>query len=151
MGMDVYGDAPFNEKGEYFRNNVWWWHPLWNYCLEVHPNPSEKVESGHSNDGDGLDSSDSVRLGNLLKKDLASGKVKSYETKYNTRVQKLPKEECFCCKGTGIRDDEIIKGTCNACKGDGKVDSFESNYPFSEQNVKEFSEFLVNCGGFKIC
>ena len=28
MGMDVYGENPKNEKGEYFRNNVWWWRPL---------------------------------------------------------------------------------------------------------------------------
>ena len=22
-------------KGVYFRNNVWWWRPLWNYVCEV--------------------------------------------------------------------------------------------------------------------
>ena len=27
MGMDVYGLEPRKEKGEYFRNNVWWWRP----------------------------------------------------------------------------------------------------------------------------
>ena len=31
MGMDVYGERPRTNKGEYFRNNVWWWRPLWNY------------------------------------------------------------------------------------------------------------------------
>ena len=35
MGMDVYGIAPTSERGEYFRNNVWWWRPLWDYCCEV--------------------------------------------------------------------------------------------------------------------
>jgi hypothetical protein len=28
MGMDVYGKEPKSDKGEYFRNNVWWWRPL---------------------------------------------------------------------------------------------------------------------------
>jgi hypothetical protein len=37
MGMDVYGKDAVSEKGEYFRNNVWYWRPLWNYCIEVAP------------------------------------------------------------------------------------------------------------------
>ena len=24
-----------SNPGVYFRNNVWWWRPLWNYCLAV--------------------------------------------------------------------------------------------------------------------
>lgn len=31
MGFDIFGTAPVNAKGEYFRNNVWWWRPL--QCL----------------------------------------------------------------------------------------------------------------------
>ncbi|QOR55575.1 MAG: hypothetical protein UMS36scaffold28_65 [Phage 59_13] len=29
MGMDVYGVKPKSKQGEYFRNNVWSWRPLW--------------------------------------------------------------------------------------------------------------------------
>ena len=28
MGFDIYGVAAKSERGEYFRNNVWWWRPL---------------------------------------------------------------------------------------------------------------------------
>jgi hypothetical protein len=35
MGMDVYGKAPTVEEGKYFRNNLWWWRPLWTYVEEV--------------------------------------------------------------------------------------------------------------------
>ena len=35
MGMDVFGKNPTDEKGAYFRNNVWFWHPLWDYCLHL--------------------------------------------------------------------------------------------------------------------
>lgn len=28
MGFDLFGLAPKNAKGEYFRNNVWWWRGL---------------------------------------------------------------------------------------------------------------------------
>jgi hypothetical protein len=151
MGMDVYGSDPITEKGEYFRNNVWWWHPLWDYCLTHHPEPAAKVKNGHSNDADGLDSADATKLGTLLKQDLLSGKVDSYEAKYKEELEALPLSECIHCSGTGIRNDEHVQGTCNACAGEGKVKHFETNYPFSKENVEEFSEFLINSGGFSIC
>ena len=35
MGMDVFGLEPRKEKGEYFRNNVWWWRPLWDFVAHI--------------------------------------------------------------------------------------------------------------------
>ena len=39
MGFDIYGVSPINKKGEYFRNNVWWWrgiHGLIDYsCHDI--------------------------------------------------------------------------------------------------------------------
>jgi hypothetical protein len=54
MGMDVHGLKPKNPKGEYFRNNCWWWRPLWTYSQQVCPKITSKVKYGQSNDGDGL-------------------------------------------------------------------------------------------------
>jgi len=73
MGMDVYGKNQESEKGAYFRNNVWWWRPLWNYCEELHGDITHKVESGYSNDGDGLDAENALALGQRLLNDLATG------------------------------------------------------------------------------
>ena len=28
MGFDIYGVAAKSERGEYFRNNIWWWRPM---------------------------------------------------------------------------------------------------------------------------
>jgi len=55
MGMDVYGNAPTQKEGEYFRNNIWWWHPLADYIELVAPDEAAACEHWHSNDGDGLD------------------------------------------------------------------------------------------------
>ena len=45
----------YEEKnpGVYFRNNVWWWRPLWDYCKGVCPNiiTEEKWGEGHHNSG----------------------------------------------------------------------------------------------------
>ena len=172
MGMDVYGRKPKNEKGEYFRNNLWWWRPLWGYVEDNYPEIAEKVPYAHSNDGDGLNSVQAKILANKLKADLKSGKVKRYETEYKAYVESLPMEDCQYCETTGKRAwnathfavSESVKQDpnaemndkgeyileCNSCKGLGKVEHFLNHYPFAEENVKEFAEFLENSGGFSI-
>jgi hypothetical protein len=45
--------------------------------------------------------------------------------------------------------ESVIK-QCNVCKGEGKVEDYATNYPFSVENVQEFSKFLVSSGGFNI-
>jgi len=59
---DKYKDV---NKGIYFRNNCWWWRPLWDFCYNVAPDLiSEKLwESGHSNSGAGLNDKDAKSLG----------------------------------------------------------------------------------------
>ena len=45
MGMDVIGLKPTSKEGEYFRNNVWWWGPLADYCMEVAPDNYGEVQT----------------------------------------------------------------------------------------------------------
>jgi hypothetical protein len=172
MGMDVYGKNAKTEKGEYFRNNVWWWHPLWDYCLNLHGDIAGQVDSGHSNDGDGLNEEDAHKLGLALMSDLEDGTTAEYEREYREQLALLPMNECNWCEGTGIRSDAVgiengmptkeleediaivvgrTHGWCNSCRGNGKVVPWMANYPFSTENVREFAEFLLNCGGFEIC
>ena len=172
MGMDVYGKNPANEAGSYFRRNVWGWHPLWGYVEDTYPEIAELVEHAHSNDGDGLNAEDSLKLAKLLMSDFESGKAEEYVAERNKALAELPFEECPICKGTGIRTDEIGKeygwdtktlepdiaiivgrttGSCNACNGVGKQENWATNYFLEPDDVKEFAEFLENCGGFEIC
>ena len=39
--------------GVYFRNNVWWWRPLWDYVYQLNDDilTEEDHELGHSNSG----------------------------------------------------------------------------------------------------
>ncbi len=172
MGMDVYGKNPTNEVGEYFRRNVWGWHPLWDYVEDNHPEIAELVEHAHSNSGDGLDAEKSVLLSKLLMDDYNSGKVAEYVAERNKALSELPFEDCKICEGTGIRTDALgkehnwhekelepdiviivgrTKGSCNACSGIGKRENWATNYYLEPDDVKEFSEFLAECGGFEIC
>jgi hypothetical protein len=103
-------------KGVYFRNNVWAWRPLWNYCYEVADGliDEDTFQKGHENSGAGLNKADSIELGKLLLKEIAEGRTK-------------------------LQEDSYTAGT------------IANSYPFSEENVKRFAEFLLECGGFEIC
>jgi len=172
MGMDVYGKNPKSEMGEYFRRNVWGWHPLWGYVEDTHPEIAELVKYAHSNDGDGLGSEDSQKLAELLLADYESGVAFEYVLQRNKAISELPMDDCNICEATGIRSDEIgisngfpdrelapevqavtgrTKGYCNGCGGTGKKEPWESNYYLEPDDVKEFALFLKDCGGFEIC
>jgi hypothetical protein len=59
-----------NNKGIYFRNNAWWWRPLWIYvydnCKDI---LTEKdYESGHYNDGHKISDTKAKRIATRLTK-----------------------------------------------------------------------------------
>lgn len=157
MGMDVYGKNPTTPEGEYFRNNVWWWHPLWTLCCEVDPDGAGKVAGGHVNDGDGLDKVGSIRLAALLSEWIVDGRLDAYIKARQEWLDSLPLVDCQFCETTGTRHDGLKLGKetadfkCNACEGLGKVKDWQCNYYLSKENVIEFREFLLGCGGFEIC
>ena len=73
-----------DNKGVYFRNNCWSWRPLWDYCREIAPDliSRELWNSGHHNDGAGLDADDSKKLGNRLMEYIADGRTMKYQEDY---------------------------------------------------------------------
>lgn len=48
------------------------------------------------------------------------------------------------------RDKDAKKHKCRSCNGTLKVRPSECGYPFTEKNVKEFAEFCLYSGGFRI-
>ena len=153
MGFDVMGVNPVNETGEYFRNNVWYWRPLWDYivhhCSDILTD--EDITAGSFNDGHLIDESKALAIAARLKKLLDSGETDTYSIEYKIGLESMPEEECVICGGTGVRDDAIISGECNGCKGKGTRPAFSTNYPFDIQNVRNFMEFCGTSGGFEIC
>ena len=147
MGFDIYGTKATSKKGEYFRNNVWWWKPLADY---VTSNCKISNEDWDNNSGHEVSEADSIKIADTLDKLIKLGHTKKYEKDYTASLKKLPLVKCDLCKGTGKRDDEYLKGECNVCKGTGKEKDFKTHYPFSEENVKDFSEFCRESGGFTI-
>lgn len=155
MGMDVYGKKPSDKTGEYFRNTVWWWHPLAEYVCTVAPDITAQCQYWQSNDGDGLDEDDARKLAVCLEAEITTGQTAAYAARYNQHLDSLPDEPCAICGGTGHRPPppEIGPGDqpCNGCNSTGTVQPSETHYPFSVENVSEFAAFLRACGGFEIC
>jgi len=172
MGMDVYGISPKSEQGEYFRNNVWWWHPLWEYCQKAHPElVGDDPTGGHYNDGYGLDEDGAINLGRSLLLDWENGLATLAERLFHEERAALPPIPCEYCDSTGIRTDGIgIKlgmpeqelspavaaytgrthGYCNGCEGVGHLFEHATAYNFSADNVRKFALFLLDSGGFAI-
>ena len=165
MGMDVYGLKPKTKKGEYFRNNVWWWHPLWSYCCHISPELAGKVESGHDNSGDGLDAVDSRKLGFIVQQSVTTGAAQEYVDEYHIDSASLPDEPCFCVKQSIFEvfsmsgdipfpkssEDKIPNPECHTCKGSGMQRNWNTNYHIDVDNIQSFADFLIDCGGFQIC
>ena len=153
MGFDLYGRNAKVDKSEYFRNNVWWWHPLWDYVCDVCEDilTEEDMHAGHFNEGHEIDEDKARRIAQRLFELIEEGKVQKYSVDYKERLNRLPDEGCEICSGTGKRNDEFVKGQCNACKGKGEVRPFQTNYPFDIENVRKFAEFCRDSGGFEIC
>ena len=171
MGMDVIGKNPTTETGEYFRNNVWAWRPLWDYCCEVGSDLFSDPTNGHFNDGYGLDGQGAEILATRLRGEIAAGNTAQYEREYNAHLASLPRHTCQWCNGTGIRTDEVgvdlgfpsqrlapeiaaivgrEAGYCNGCSGEGLCDHPDTSYGFWADNVAEFAAFLADSGGFEI-
>tara|TARA_Y100000034_G_C6675309_1_gene296658 strand:+ start:46 stop:555 length:510 start_codon:yes stop_codon:yes gene_type:complete len=110
-------------EGAYFRNNVWYWRPLWNFvskaCNDILTD--KDIESGYMNDGHRISKTKAKRIASRLRKYLRDGYVDSYESWYARSLSKLPE------------------------------DDWNKNYPFSIQNIRDFERFCEKSGGFEIC
>lgn len=165
MGMDVYGKKPTSPEGEYFRNNVWWWHPLWEYCCYVQNDLVKRVPYAHENSGDGLGSVASRKLGLKLQETINTGEAQKYVDSYYDQLKTLPDEPCFCIKKSlyevfsmsaeipfpKLPDVKSPNPECNTCKGTGMQPNWSKNYHIDVDNIQKFSNFLIACGGFQIC
>jgi hypothetical protein len=156
MGFDVYG----KRKDSYFRNNVWYWKPLWFYVVETCNLSDVDAEAGMYNDSHAISKDKANMIASTLFKELRENRTQTYDLKYKKRIKNLPYVTCKLCYGSGVRNDQYHKGNCNVCNTEdtkkmgipiGKELQWEASYPFEVDNVKEFAEFCKESDGFEIC
>ena len=136
--------------GVYFRNNVWWWRPLWNYvckhCDDILT--KEDMNNGHSNSGHLINAEKAAKIGIELQSLLMSGATKEWKEGYDKEVAGLPKEPCFRCNGNNHGHNK--KKECKSCDKTGERENWHTSYPFHVENVERFSQFCLESGGFEI-
>ena len=130
MDMSVHGNAPASEQGRYFRNSVWEWFPLWQYCEHLAPDLLLAGNPGYTNEGWGLDERDSLALAIRLAQALVSGEARQYEKSYAAGLVALSPAARNLCDLMG---------------------STPPDFSFFVENVHAFAAFLRDCGGFRIC
>ena len=153
-------------KGVYFRNNVWWWRRLAQY---VYDNTDEISEDDyrlwHENGGHQVDEVIAIRIADRLEELIKQGHTAEYQSLVEEDMQKAEKhnkgiEEKLealrksVIKLTGNKDiapndyPDIQKNQWEVLYGNK---SWEDSYPFSVENVQDFADFCRQSGGFEIC
>jgi len=169
MGFDLYSTGNHkSQKGEYFRNNVWWWRPLWDWTYEQCQDilSDKEYERGTYNDCYAIDGERANKIADRLLDRLDDARAyriaMENDHKPKEEYNKLLTEaaEIFYNKIVNKQNGKIT------CPGDLKEldkDAYdrwsalmfdmqyrETSYPFHENNVKEFAEFCKESGGFTI-
>ena len=170
MGMDVFG----KREDTYFRNNVWWWRPLWAYVGDVCDLSEKDYQMGANNNGWFYSKKKANKIATTLFKEVKSKRTHDYMLSRNEHLESLPLKDCEHCNGTGTRTDIIDKENgcdmsnretsyshdCNACNSGysreeglplGKVEDWETHYSFDVDNVRTFAKFCKESDGFEIC
>jgi hypothetical protein len=154
-----------NQSGTYFRNNVWWWRPLAEYVLNyTKVIPEHEQESWQYNDCTEVSKQNAEMIGQQLDHLIKIGHAKQFEKSYEKTRKKIEKHNEKVEKELETFSQSVKKKMRNdnlAPKDFPEEDhkkweeiykkrNSSGSYPFSEENVKEFSEFCKNCGGFTI-
>jgi hypothetical protein len=94
MGFDLLGMNKYAEEKPHFRNNIWWWHPLWDYIEENCPGilTEEQIKDGHYNEGVFVSEDQAMKLATTLEQALTSGAVKRHEEERQARIRQLNDE-----------------------------------------------------------
>ena len=125
---EEYNNFQNSNPGTYFRNNVWWWRPLWDYvCANCdHFLTEDDMDAGSWNNGSFITKAKSKRIARTLRKLIDEGHTQMYQDSYMDWANK-------------------------AKDSDKEESKWLSNYPFSVENVSSFATFSDESGGFYIC
>jgi hypothetical protein len=156
-----------SNPGRYFRNNVWFWRPLWSfvchYCADFLS--VNDADAGAYNDARRISKTKAVKIGKRLSKLLADGTVDKEVREYelakakaditNKEVEEKLEELKETVKKETGKDDlapakypEPYKTQWDEIYGSK---SWDSEYPFHKENIENFAKFCLQSGGFEIC
>ena len=155
-----------DNKGVYFRNNVWWWRRLAQYVYE---NTDEISEDDyglwHENSGHQVDEVTAIRIADRLEELIKQGHTAEYQLRVEEAMAHAEEDNKVIEEKMKALREKVIKLT-----GDKDIapadypeiqskeweflysqKSWDDSYPFSVENVQDFANFSRHSGGFEIC
>ena len=152
--------------GRYFRNNVWWWRPLWDFVSEQCQDflTVEDIVGGGSNSGHKISKTKSLMISRRLSKVISEGLVDKIDREMTLKVaqakadnEELQKEmdkvtnKCHKEHGKNLVPANYPEPYYSQWKELQGKHNWDGDYPFNADNVKEFAKFCQESGGFEIC
>ena len=119
--------------GVYFRNNVWFWRPLWTFICDNcdHILTEDQIQGGTCNDGTLIEHDQAEEIHNVIVNTIGKKQIIKMQCEYEDIRKETEKKN----KGKKLGDDGY---------------DFNANYPFDAENVLRFAEFCKESGGFEI-
>jgi hypothetical protein len=134
MGMDVWGRHPDSEAGEYFRANLWGWHPIYQMIIELCSDllDEETLALMETNDGAGPEDAATckkmaIRFSNWMEHNINGAIMESADLRVDDDGRFLTEEETAQNPNAG-----------------------HSPFRIKDEDLKEWIEFLWHCGGFNV-
>jgi hypothetical protein len=138
MGMDVFGIAPVDDSGRYFRASIWEWRPLCERMKELCGDflSEELMAAMAFNDGAGpQDQSTCNMIADRLEQWLLANSDEEYSLDSNAS------QLCVLPGGRLVLRDQLTTDH----------DAIASPYKIRREEIAKFIVFLRNCGGFGVC
>ena len=79
-----------DNPGIYFRNNIWWWRPLWDYVYDVCPDildNNARYDGGHGNGGTSFTAKEAEQIADKLFEEIDNGNTEAYAKLYEIRTE----------------------------------------------------------------
>ena len=153
--------------GHYFRNNVWYWRPLWQFVMSSCDDilTDEDCEEGSSNGGHEISEDKALAIADKIDELDKNGTIDFY----SKRVEEIRKKGEKHNKKIEVKKETLRKKVNSHMESDKIVpahypepyksmwdklqdqEDWGAHYPFDADNVREFGKFCKESGGFEIC
>lgn len=135
MGMDVYGNKPTSQAGEYFRANIWSWRPIHALMMELCSDMLSAQLLGDMSYNDGAGPADQETCTEMA-------------DRFAAWLSANPNGHVL--ESTDLRVDKTGRFVdSGASPSNADIQTF-SPYCADAEHVQEWIAFLRHCGGFSV-
>ena len=165
--LELQSEWENNNPGNYFRNNVWWWRPLWTFTCDHCADflTEDDMNGGCYNDSYIITENKAIAIAERLYEALKEPETQEYLDNHMKVMEKAKKHNEMIEQEKKALDEiaVAITGDKNVAPIDYPKDlkkkfdelmkkrDWASSYPINRENIENFARFAEQSGGFSIC